>query len=173
MMRWIPLVAFGLLIACGETSAPSVPKEPVADPLRLAADPGEAQSVLDAVEAEDGVEVVVVGRVKHLVQGHALFHLIDASLEYCGQVRPEDDCPTPWDYCCIPQPEQIDATVVVELVGPDGKVRDGAPAGLRLLDLVVVKGRLQRDEHDNPVIAATGWFRRERPALHDGLLWPE
>jgi hypothetical protein len=45
--------------------------------------------------------------------------------------------------------------------------------GLRLLDTVVVKGKRVVDEHGNVAIHATGWHRRERPKLREGLHWPE
>jgi len=168
------LMVLTLGAACGGKDDARAPAAgPARSAIFLSADPGEAASVRDAIDAEDGAEVVVVGRVRKLVTGYALFHLIDESLEYCGQVKTEDECPTPWDYCCYPQPEQVDATVVVEVVGPDGAVVERDAEGLRLLDLVVVKGRMERDEHDNPVLKARGYFRRARPELREGLIWPE
>ena len=45
---------------------------------------------------------------------------------------------------------------------------------LRLLDLVVVKGTLEKTESGGLLIVAKdGWFRAERPKLPDGLKWPQ
>jgi hypothetical protein len=44
---------------------------------------------------------------------------------------------------------------------------------LRLLDLLVVKGTVEKDEHGNVTVVAVGWHRRERPDLPEGLHWPE
>jgi hypothetical protein len=66
------------------------------------------------------------------------------------------------------------ATISVEARGADGKpLRADALPGLRLLDLVVAKGKVEKDEHGNVTVVTTGWFSRERPKLPDGLRWPE
>lgn len=167
-----------LLCACGKEEAPPPQPPPeAADPalerLALAADPGAALSVLEAKEAEDG-DVVVEGRIGHVVKGFASFQLVDASLDYCGGGEDAmDDCPTPWDYCCIASDEKNAATLLVEVRGEDGRpLRAAALPQLRLLDLVAVKGKLTHDEHGNATILATGWFRKDRPQLRDGLRWP-
>jgi len=43
---------------------------------------------------------------------------------------------------------------------------------LRNLDLVAVRGRLVKDKDGELKLVATGWWRRERPKLPDGLKWP-
>lgn len=163
-----------LLFACaGEEPARVAPASPPLD-LKLTADPGEALSVLAGKEEGPGEEVVIRGRIKTIVKGFASFQLIDESLDYCGQRTAEDDCATPWDYCCIAAPIQNEHTVVVDADGPDGKVlKASGLKGLRLLDLIKVKGKLTRDEHDNVTLHATGWFLVERPKLPEGLHWPE
>ncbi len=66
------------------------------------------------------------------------------------------------------------ATLVVEARGADGKpLKAGALSGLRLLDLVAVKGKVEKDEHGNVTVVTSGWFTRERPKLREGLRWPE
>ncbi len=163
----ISLAAF----ACGKEA--EKPPALAAVDLALASDPGAALSVKAAKEKGHGEEVVVEGRVQEIVKGLAVFRLIDASLDYCGQ-RPgtmTDD--TPWDYCCETPETRTAATLTVESRGPDGRVRAGAMPSLRLLDLVAVKGRAEKDEHGNVTVVTTGWFRRERPDLPDGLHWPE
>jgi hypothetical protein len=163
-----------LLSACGKeaakpTAAPPVP--PV--DLKLAADPGEALSVLEAKEKGSGEEVVVEGRISNIVKGRVIFNLVDEDLYYCGKGGVEDKCKTPWDYCCVDAGERADGTLVVEARGADGDALKGSLPGLRLLDLVAVKGKVEKDEHGNVAVVATGWFMRDRPKLPDGLHWPE
>jgi hypothetical protein len=159
-------------LACGKREAEKPPAVATVD-LGLAADPGAALSVKEAKEKGPGEEVVVVGRVKEIVKGYATFNLIDASLDYCGQKPGSMTDDTPWDYCCETGEVRAAATLTVEVRGPGGKVRAGTMPSLRLLDLVAVKGRLEKDEHGNVTVVATGWFRRERPQLPEGLRWPE
>ncbi|MGH7163339.1 MAG: hypothetical protein ACREID_07630, partial [Planctomycetota bacterium] len=118
---------------------------------------------------------VVVGRVRDIVKGLAAFRLIDASLGYCGSgVDTMDDCATPWDYCCIDESKTNAMTIFVEGESAGGRVVPAASIpGLRLLDFVAVRGRLEKDEHGVVTLHASGWFRRERPNLRDGLQWPE
>lgn len=133
-------------------------------------------SVVQAREGKAGDEVVVAGRVKEIVKGFAAFKLIDDSLKWCG--REEDcGCETPWDYCC----EDVDAvrggTMAVELRDAEGNPVEAAKLGLRVLDLVVVKGRLEGTEAGGLVIVTDkGWDLRSRPDLgiKEKLVeWPE
>ncbi|MCZ6788284.1 MAG: hypothetical protein O7E54_14080 [Planctomycetota bacterium] len=172
------VVLAGLPLACGDKKKPSTKSEPatasVLAPFELKVDPGEALAVVDAVAAAPKDDVVAVGRIGNIVKGFATFNLVDKTLDYCGAGGAMDNCATPWDYCCIAADEKAAHTLVVEVHGDNGEVleADSLP-GLRLLDLVVVKGKIQKDEHGNATILATGWYRRERPKLRDGLNWPE
>jgi hypothetical protein len=66
------------------------------------------------------------------------------------------------------------ATINVQARGPDGKLLQAESLpGLRLLDLVVVKGKVEKDAQGNVAVVTTGWFSRERPKLPDGLDWPQ
>jgi hypothetical protein len=143
--------------------------------MMLAADPGDAISIEEAKEAAPRDEVIAVGRIRAMVKGYASFQLTDISLDYCGSGDdPMEKCPTPWDYCCIPQEFVNDATLLVEARDESGRPLSAAALpGLRLLDLIAVKGKLVKDEHGNVAIEATGWYRRERPTLHDQVVWPQ
>ena len=168
-----------LTLACGgaedKPATPPAKTAPGIAKLTLSKDPGEALSVAKARDAKANDEVIVVGRISNIVKGYASFNLIDTALDYCGSGSDAmEQCATPWDYCCIANDEKAEATVVVEAHGADGKVIPSASLpGLRLLDLVAVKGKLQKDEHGNVTVLASGWHRRERPSLRDGLTWPE
>jgi hypothetical protein len=171
-MRVLVITLALLPLACGKEQTPTT--NPVAT--SKVADPGPGIPVKQAKEKGPGEEVIVEGRVSNIVKGVAAFNLIDASLDYCGQKDREDSCKTPWDYCCIANDERAAATVSVEKRGPDGKVL-AAGAGdlpaIRLLDLVAVKGKIEKDEHGNVTIVETVRFVRERPNLPEDVHWPE
>lgn len=168
------LISLALLpLGCGKEEAPPATTGRVAELKTAEADPGPAVSVKQAKEKGHGEEVVVQGRVSNIVKGYATFNLVDEALDYCGQQEPGDSCATPWDYCCIASEDRAAATLSVELRGPDGKVAAGVLPSLRLLDLVAVKGKVEKDQHGNVTVVTTDLFRRERPKLRDGLHWPE
>lgn len=171
-MRPFILVLASVALACGTKEEPKPPPAATVD-LALAADPGTALAAREAKEKGHGEEVVVVGRVREIVKGFAAFQLIDASLDYCGEKPGTMTDETPWDYCCETPETRAAATLAVEVRGADGKVLRAAMPSLRLLDLVAVRGRVEKDAHGNVRVVATGWFRRERPDLPAGLRWPE
>ena len=176
MTRTLALSLVVLAFGCGGKDEPT--KTPDADPglpaIALNADLEGAKSVNEVKKAAAGDEVVVVGNIRNIVKGFASFQLTDLSLDYCGSgADPMEKCPTPWDYCCIPQNEVNAATLIVEAHDAGGKVRTAKSLGLRHCDRVAVKGKLQKDEHGNVTVVASGWFMRSRPKLHDNVRWPE
>ncbi|MDA1194601.1 MAG: hypothetical protein O2894_05395 [Planctomycetota bacterium] len=173
MMRFFSLVlaAFALpvVVGCGD----AVPPAPSAPPsLLLAAEPTGSVSVLDAKGKAAGDEVVVIGRVSDIAKGFAAFTLTDTSVEYCGEGAESCGCPTPWDYCC--EEERAKASrMPVELRDKKGEPVQAADIGLRLLDLVVVRGTLAGTESGGlMILAKDGWYRSDRPKLPEGLDWP-
>ena len=172
MKLLVTCLAF-LAFACGEEK----PK-PQELPLTFKqADPGPGVSVKKAKEMGSGEEVVVQGRVSNMVKGLNAYNLVDEELYYCGKGGAEDQCKTPWDYCCVDAGERAAATISVEVRSPDGKILPVGPGHvgppLRLLDLVSVKGKIEKDEHGNVTLVETSRFIRERPELPDDLHWPE
>jgi hypothetical protein len=163
--------------ACSEARSPdateSAAMAPELQAFVLVADPGEAKAVAAAKEAGPQDHVVVQGRIASVVPRFAVFTLMDQSLPYCGETNKEDDCKTPWDYCCEPRDTRTRLSLLVELRGVDGNPlqASGLP-GLRLLDLVKVRGQLGKDEHRNLVLIADGVFRVERPEMPDHVGLP-
>ena len=166
-----------LLTACSKDtqgSANAAPASPEAQKFTLAADPGAAKSVTDAKAVGKADQIVVEGRVYNVVKGRGVFSIMDTSLPYCGETNKEDNCKTPWDYCCEPKETRTAKSLLVELRGTDGKpITTPELPGLRQVDKVKVKGTLQQDEHGNHVLIATGLFRTERPQLPDYVKWPQ
>lgn len=148
--------------AAGPAPGPTVPAE---SQFLLAAEPSEAQSVLEVREsADDGQSVVVVGRiggdVSPWVEGLAAFSIVDASLPPCNEIE-GDNCPTPWDYCC--EADLPEARTAVRVVDDQGKiVSTGAKdlLGVEELQTVVVEGTAKRDEAGNVTVLATGVYVR-------------
>jgi hypothetical protein len=127
----------------------------------LPAEPPGAKGVLDArKEAKDGDEVVVVGWIggteKPWVEGRASFQIVDTSIDPCP---PEEGCPTPWDCCCVPLEDRLQAMTVVKVVEADGQTvpTDARQyLGVKELQTVVVTGRAKRDEAGNLTVLASG-----------------
>lgn len=174
-----------LLVGCGDEPAPkprvtappagaAAVSQPVAS-FAAAKDEPDALSVVDAKERAAGEELAVYGRVSDIADGFAAFTLVDEDLEYCGQGSLEDDhCATPWDYCCIQRETVAAATLPVEFRDAKGEPVESRSLGLRRLDLVSVRGRLEKTESGGLMLVTnSGWFRRERPEVGAHVVWPE
>ncbi len=130
----------------------------------LSSAPGEAQDVIPMREdVEDEQDVVVIGRIggSHdpWVDGLAAFSLVDRSLAACTDI-PGDQCPTPWDYCCVTDKLPA-ATTLVKVVDEQGElVSTGAREllGLTELQTVVIQGKAQKDDSGNVTILARGIY---------------
>jgi hypothetical protein len=172
------LALLGLLAttACGGKESGGGAGAPAAAPSRFALgkDPGEALTVAQAKAAAPKDTVVVVGRLRDLTPGFAAFTLVDASLDYCGaSADTMDGCPTPWDYCCIPDEDVATLTIPVAAREKGDVATLAALPELRRLDLVAVVGRLVKDAKGDVALEATGWFRRERPAFGSHVKFPD
>lgn len=173
ILFFIPLLA---LAGCADDGTPGVPKTPptaAAAAAMLAADPGEAKSVVDAKIEGPADEVVIEGRIRTITASRFAFTLVDVDLPYCGE-ECEEGCVTPWDYCCETGKTITANLLNVEVRGEDGKpIRTPALPDLRNLDRVKVKGELTKDEHGNFTLLASGVYRIDRPELPDNLRWPQ
>jgi hypothetical protein len=182
MIRFASLsVALGcalLLSACGGDApassggSSSGAAAPAASPYLLMADLPEALDVFSAKEKGEGEEVMVWGRVREEVEGSGAFTIIDDTIDYCGRGQEDCGCPTPWDYCC--ELDKVpDASLAVEIRNAKGDVVDVGATDMRRLDLIAIKGILQKTESGGLILVSKdGWFRRERPELPEGLRWP-
>ncbi len=116
--------------------------------------------------AKEGDEVVMVGRiggdVKPWVEGRAAFWVIDPSLKSCKETE-DDNCPTPWDYCCTPKDELRKVMATIKVIDGQGRtvaVDARQLLGLKELQTVVVRGKAKRDEQGNLTVLADGLFVR-------------
>lgn len=162
----------GLLAAgCGRESTPSAgPSAPTTaekGQYLLPEEPAGAKGVRAArTDAKDGEDVVVVGRIggerNPWVAGRAAFRVVDAAFKPCNE-KDDDDCKTPWDYCCDDTDELHKGMATVKVVDGQGKTV-GVDArellGVKELQTVVVKGKAKRDEQGNLTVLASALYVR-------------
>ncbi len=126
----------------------------------LSVEPAGAQDVAQArSEAQDGDDVVVVGRIggetEPFLEGAAAFTIVDSKLQPCPE---EEGCPTPWDYCCDLNLLARNKALV-KVVDKEGQLVNSDARQLlhvRELSTVVVRGQAQRDDAGNLTILARG-----------------
>lgn len=138
---------------------PKNPPSPELQPLVLK-EPAPANQVGVAMareSAEEGQEVVVEGRLKDFVDGKAAFTMVDGSIPSCLEDGMAGQCPTPWDYCCVPPKKLASNMATVELIGAGGEALAGHLHGVNSIDnlsTVVVTGKARKDDAGNLTIAA-------------------
>jgi len=126
----------------------------------LAEEPQGAKNVISVREsAEEGEDVLVVGRIgggaNPWIDGRAAFTIVDPSLRACSDI-PGDNCPKPWDYCCVTD-KLPTSTALVKVVDENGALVEADARELlqvKELSTVVVKGKAQRDDAGNLTVLA-------------------
>jgi hypothetical protein len=175
-MRPITCLALAALVGLAAGCGPNGPEgggAPKDDPAALAegkkyllsAEPAGAKGVIAVRKrAKAGDEVAVVGQVggaqRPFTEGRAQFLIVDPSL------KPTAECDCPWDFCELKKEKLAAARLSVQLVDAEGKtLRAGARAmfGIKELSVVVVKGKVRRDDKDNVIVVASGLFVRPVP----------
>lgn len=132
----------------------------------LAEEPGDAVGVIVArEETEDQDEIVLLGRIggreNPWIEGRAAFMVIDASMTVVADGDESDEGEICLDDCCASLLK--DSTMLVKVV--NGQGRTLAIDARELLsvnenDIVVVKGKVERDE-DRHSVVATGVYVRK------------
>lgn len=121
--------------------------------------PGGAIEVAALRSLEDGAKVTVRGDVQEFapVTGKAVLSLYDHALLSCDEIA-ESQCPTPWDFCCIPPEEIAKACALVEFRQEDRLMSAnlGGFHGIDHLSDVVITGTLSIDDAGNVKILADG-----------------
>ena len=154
--------------ACSESTGPeqttvseTTPTEQApAQAWILASAPQGDVSVTEAKSsAMEGDQIVLRGRIggRHqpMSPQSPVFTIVDLDLEYCGQYN-DDECGTPWDYCCETQSTIAANSATVQV---QGDMIDLSGAGLKPLDEVVLIGTVApRPDDQVLVIRATGVF---------------
>jgi len=162
-----------LLIGCSQEATVPMPSEramPIVDrsKILLTVDPGAANDVIKVREnSSDGDDVVIVGRIggsqNPWIEGRAAFSIVDGSLKACSDIE-EDNCPTPWDYCCETS-KLSTATALVKIVDERGDlVKADARELLQIKELstVIVQGKAKRDDAGNLTILANTVYVKKK-----------
>lgn len=148
------------------TNTNKAPAGPTGPQYIAASEPAGATGVGEARKTStDGENIVLVGHVggstAPFVDGIAAFSIVDQSVPWC---QPDENCPTPWDYCC--KQDQVKENIAtVKIVDADGKlVAEDARKllGVRELSLVVVEGSAKRDDAGNLTVLANKVFIRSQ-----------
>ncbi len=162
------LTTLGLagLAGCGgesaETTAGGAPAAATAGPSVILASMPENAVGIEAAKPtlEAGQSVALHGRIggnrAPMTGESGVFLMMDLAAKACA---PDEGCPTPWDYCCIPANAKAVSNATVQLVDADGTplTADFAALGLEPLDEVVVVGTVgPRPDPKVLVIRATG-----------------
>ena len=163
------LVLFASIAGCSsksevETSNASLQSSAEWAKYLLSTAPDESQDVIPVVNAvEDGQDVVVIGRiggdVNPWVEGLAAFTIVDRSLAACTDIH-GDECPTPWDYCCVTD-QLPGAKTLVKVIDDEGEIiRTDAREllGLKELQTVIIEGRAQKNDDGNVTVLAHGIY---------------
>ncbi len=157
-------LSFALITAvgCGTGSSQGSARAPSAEGMKyvLAEEPNGAIGVIEARKsAENGGDVVVVGRIggtnNPWIEGRAAFMLLDPSKVVVAEGQDSAEQELCMDDCCAS--ERADCTILVKVVDADGSVVaiDARHLlGLAVNDLVVVRGKAQKDESHNITILA-------------------
>ena len=165
---FVPVLALflGLVCACSGAEADGVDGGADADKsvdearvpehfwaVEMLPEPQDVKDIRDAQELPE--EVTVRGTLQDFGK-LATFKLVEDSLEDCSETE-DDQCPTPWDYCCEDPDALSRYTINVELMDEGdmpGRWELEGFHGLKRLSEVIVKGKLVEDEAGNLRIEA-------------------
>ena len=144
------------------TSDPKATVAPAENKVLLHTKPADAKPVGELrTSAADGADVVILGRIggdtNPWVEGRAAFTIVDTKLEPC---KPEEGCPTPWDYCCSTDLIPANRAMIkfVDDVGETIEQDARKLLGVKELQTVVVQGKVKKDESGNLTVLASGIF---------------
>lgn len=151
----------GLILGFAASAADKLP-----DGLILKESPTTAANVADLKKtAKEGEEVILRGQIggqaKDVFSGNrAMMMVADMKLKACNK-NPGDTCETPWDFCCVPQNEKAAAIAIVQVVDEKGKLVKSSlkgAGGMDHLSVVVVKGKVAKNEGGNMIVNASGIY---------------
>ena len=95
------------------------------------------------------------GDVNPWVEGLAAFSVVDRSLAACTDIH-GDECPTPWDYCCVTD-QLPGAKMLVKVVDDNGEVikTDARELlGVKELQTLIIEGQARKDDEGNVTLLA-------------------
>jgi YHS domain-containing protein len=128
--------------------------------------------LIGGMKPEEGETYILTGRIRDVAKGLYSVTLIDTKMAYCAA---DHDCPTPWDYCCVPSDDVAEHSIGVRFVreGEEKPAKVTTKPEYRNLDLVQLVGTFKPLTDEKYVFLATGYTRLERPAVPDFTTWPD
>lgn len=177
----VVLAAIALLTACGSADQAGkqspehvgVTVAPIPSTLSvLTTRPADAIDVTVARTKSAGTPVTIQGRIggraNPFIAERSAFLLADLKAIAACDANPDDDCATPWDYCCEPTAKIAASTCLVQVVDADGKVATiplKGVAGMAPGGTVVVTGMVSpQSTPESVVILAQGVYVEPVPA---------
>ncbi|MFK7760490.1 MAG: hypothetical protein AB8C13_11175 [Phycisphaerales bacterium] len=144
----------------------SNPAPSASTPWVLTSAPQGAISITQAkATAKEGDQVIIQGRIggrkSPISADSPVFTIVDMELPYCGQHN-DDNCSSPWDYCCeTPDTITANAATVQIVVGdPSTSTVDPVAEGFEPLDEVILVGTIgPRPDDQVLVIQATSIYK--------------
>lgn len=129
----------------------------------LGKSPDSAPDVVDAKKGlKKGDKIVLKGRIggskDPFVKERAVFTLVGRGIKACNEI-PGDNCPVPWDYCCIPRKDITLHSATVQIVDAKGMpIRTDIKGRWNIKELseLVVVGTVAEVRGDAMVVNATG-----------------
>ncbi|MFK7883912.1 MAG: hypothetical protein AB8F26_07005 [Phycisphaerales bacterium] len=165
LLTAISVMLASTLIGC-DRSAPVASGDPITAPAQTESQapnwlltelPTDAQSVgALKTAAREGDIVTVRGRIggsrSPMTADSAVFTIVDSSLPTCAD-NPDDNCRTPWDYCCEPREVLTANSATIQLVDAEGNpLTIDATTHLNPGDEIVVAGKVAPRPHSSVLI---------------------
>jgi hypothetical protein len=165
------LASIALLLAPPPATPPATDAPRIPAAVFVTEKPKDAKCVSEVKKsAKKGDTVVftatVGGRAEPFVKTRAIFMVADRCLKACNQ-NPEENCATPWDYCCEPPESKKANMLTVQFTGDDGKpLKVGARSagGLEPLAQIVVEGVVAEADDKGTFIVTARKVFVEKPA---------
>lgn len=163
-----------VVMAAGAACSKRAPKPPVKATSGSAVLPAELmlssppEGVMEIPAAKGsvakGATVAVRGRIggsrRPFVAERAVFTIVDPAIPSCAEGE-DDECPTPWDYCCEPRERLAEHSATVQVLGANGaplQVSLDGVSGLVPLAEVLVVGGVAEGPAGALILNATGIY---------------
>jgi hypothetical protein len=153
-----------VVLVCAAVLGRAADKLP--DDLFMKESPEKASNVGELKKtAKEGEEVVLRGQIGGQVKdvfnsSRASVMVADMKLVSCNKI-PGDTCKTPWDFCCVPANEKAAGLAIVQVVDEKNKLLKSTLKGVNGLDhlsVIVVKGKVSKNDGKNLIVNATGIY---------------
>lgn len=127
--------------------------------------PSDVKNVIDAKEtAKPGDTIAIRGRIggsaRPFVDGRAVFTIVGRGPHACSD-HADDQCKTPWDYCCTPRDELRAHSATIQIVDESGApIRTDIKGrrGIQELSDLTVVGKVVSTNGGSLIIKASGMY---------------